>query len=335
MSNLIPSSSIITDIHEQNYYWSRVVHLMKIPKTVQRFAGGNPISLQRTFYNDLKQNDFFISLKSDGIRYFLLLTMSFNDREPIALMIDRTLKMYEVCIWANPGFFENESLFDGELVLNNITTNQTFLVFDAIQVNGKSCISNTYDDRLQMLHNTILCIDDAYSDEDIEDNVIEQEKILARNNMYNLQIIPKQFVRKENIRNLWDTRLNSPYSYDGVIFTRNCKGIEIGTMKNTIKWKYAHTIDLMMNIHLYANSDTSGELINLDKIIKNYKVVNVPLTTGVAEFSLHIENHTLILEFIKSRTDKSVPNSVKTVKNTLKNTKEKISIEELCKLFES
>ena len=113
-----PSNTIIHDECEKKYFWQMLLEFWKLPKSFKHFPGPNPVSMERTNFTRIREEDFMISLKTDGIRYLLILTTKPNSIEPIALMIDRAFNMHEVEIWANEEFFYNGCLFDGELVRN-------------------------------------------------------------------------------------------------------------------------------------------------------------------------------------------------------------------------
>jgi len=332
-----PSNSLIENSEEKDFYWGKVLAAWKLPRHINRFVGGNPVSLERRFYNRMV-DEYLISLKSDGVRYMLLLTLGKDDHEPIALMIDRKLNMYEVQVWANPKFFERTTLFDGELVCNREQKQhqQDYLVFDVIMVEGRLCTHKLYAERLQILHNTILCISHAISDADLEATVMEENKLIGRHNMYNLQIKPKRFVWKNQLDQLWADRTSYAYAQDGIIFSCNKAAIETGTQSSTIKWKPTHSVDLLVRDGaVFANSDRSDKLLLLEKV-KQYAVTNDATADHegcIVEFTLSLSETLLTCSALRTRTDKTSPNSMTTVTNTVTNVEENITIEELLGLF--
>ena len=82
----------------------------------------NPVSMSRSCLEIIRRDEYVASLKADGVRYMLLLTMSTPDASghlaPQAVMIDRRMCMFEVSIWAPTHMFAMGSVFDGELVLD-------------------------------------------------------------------------------------------------------------------------------------------------------------------------------------------------------------------------
>ena len=132
---LQPSQAILEDEDEKKYYWDVVLQYWKLPAIFKHFPGPNPVSLERNDFDRLKNEDFLAALKTDGVRYLLVLTTKPNSTEPISLMIDRALNMYEIEIWANEEYFYNGCLLDGELVWSTSEELQ-FIIFDVVIFKG-------------------------------------------------------------------------------------------------------------------------------------------------------------------------------------------------------
>ena len=112
-----------------NDYWACILQLWRLPSHISHFPGANPMSIEKSDFPRLSEEDYLVALKTDGVRHLLLLTTKPNSAEPIAIMIDRTKRMYEIEIWANEDFFEHGSLYDGELVWEQNVL--VYVVFDA------------------------------------------------------------------------------------------------------------------------------------------------------------------------------------------------------------
>lgn len=344
---LVPSSSEINDEYESSYYWSMMLKYWKLPAHIRHFPGANPMSIEQKDFDRLQTDDFLAALKTDGVRHLLLLTCKPNSTDPIAIMIDRTKKMYEVEIWANEDFFALGSLFDGELVWEN--NSLVYIVFDVIHAKGVQCSRLCYRERMQILHNTILCVSNSHSDESIENMISEESKFLARNNDNELRVLPKKCVAKANLQTLWHDRAHTCHGNDGVIFTLNNSPVETGTCASILKWKPSHSIDVLVKkngktVGIYGNMNNSGDLSDITESVdglRTHFVCNklldaiVPRMPCIIECRLTIDGNTLILTAERERTDKTSPNTMNTIEATIRNTRENISSDDLIKLVHS
>ena len=344
VQRLRPSASVITDASEQSYYWNKMLTMWNLPSHIKHFPGANPTSIERSDLSRLKADDFIASLKSDGVRYMLLMTVKPNSiDDPIAIMIDRTKTMYEIEVWANEDYFILGSLYDGELVWQQNTL--SFVIFDVILAKGVGCHVMSYRERLQILQNTILCVSSSHAGESIEQMIVEESKFMAQNNEYELIIVTKKCVSKENIQELWLDHQNNSHRVDGMVFTLNKSPIEIGTSNSILKWKPSHTIDVrgtydeQSNLwSVFANSNTSDTLFEITNDIEGQPVKlenNKLLQTLVehqpciVECALALKDGCLLLQPERERADKRAPNSMKTILATIRNVQENITIENL------
>ncbi|AVK74827.1 mRNA capping enzyme, catalytic domain containing protein [Pandoravirus quercus] len=81
----------------------------------RRNPGPNPISVSLAVLRDLNPDEYVVAEKTDGVRYALLLCGDEADR-PMAVMIDRAGRKFEVAVRAAARFFGGTgTLLDGEL----------------------------------------------------------------------------------------------------------------------------------------------------------------------------------------------------------------------------
>lgn len=338
---LQPSSALLDDDDEKKFYWSILLEYWQLPPTFKHFPGPNPMSLEKKDFRRINNEDFLVALKTDGVRYILLMTTKPNSTEPISIMIDRTLSMYEIEIWANEEFFYNGCLLDGELVWNN--DKLQFIVFDVVRLKGIDCIHKNYRDRLQIIHNHILCIDPTLDDETTETLVSEEDKLCARNNAFHLEITPKMCVSKQQLLDIWNGRKHVSHRNDGVILTKNNVNIHTGTSTNILKWKPLQSIDIKCIYKdnqwtLFANENSSGDEINIshqigenDVHLQSSKLLEMLQRKGkcVVECLITIEADRILLIPERERTDKKTANTIKTMISTIENAREQIEIDEL------
>ena len=347
VQRLYPSNSIIMDQFEKDYFWAVRLKYWKLPSHIQHFPGANPMSIETSDFGRLQTDDFLAALKTDGVRHLLLMTTKPNSNDPIAIMVDRAKKMYEIEIWGNEDFFEFGSLYDGELVWEKDTL--VFIVFDVIMAKGVACGHLSYRERMQILHNTILCVSESHSDDSIENMISEECKFLARNNNHNLYVTPKKCVPKAALRKLWSDRNTSNHRNDGVIFTLNSAPVETGTSASILKWKPSHSIDVKFELidnewKVFTNMNNSNGLVSLDEACDGLTLNVSPSKLleavrirqhCIIECVIDVEGENLMLVPERERTDKIAPNTAKTVQATIRNARENIKCEDLIEIVNS
>lgn len=340
---LTPSASEITDDFEKAHYWSVMLQYWRLPGHIQHFPGANPMSLEESDFERLQTDDFLAALKTDGVRHMLMLTCKPNTNDPIAIMVDRARRFFELEVWANEDFFHEGSLYDGELVWEADTL--VFIVFDVVVAKGVQCSRLSYRERMMIVHNTVLCVSDSHSDESIEQMISEESKFLARNNDHALRIVPKKTVPKASLQTLWDERMTSGHHNDGVIFTLNSAPVETGTSASILKWKPSHSIDVRVDFdgvrwRLAANQNNSGDVVDMTDSVNGCQVTfhesklleavraRIPC---IIECLLEVVGDAITLIPERERSDKTSPNTMKTIEATIRNARENIHIDTLIK----
>jgi len=105
---------------------------------VAQYRGRNPapqpVSLEREHFPELLERSYFVSDKSDGVRYVLFLVRALD--KDLALMVDRKLCLYQVAVAAGRSYFEG-SIFDGELVTLPCGSH-LFLIYDVVALRGSA-----------------------------------------------------------------------------------------------------------------------------------------------------------------------------------------------------
>lgn len=339
---VVPSATRVGSTQEQREYWSEVLSHWQLPQQMRHFPGPNPVSIERKDIAAIREDDYIVALKTDGVRYLLLLTISKASNEPMAVMIDRALNMYEVEVWANEAYFTKGTLFDGELVWDN-GGSLSFIIFDVVAISGQSCVEMPYRDRLQAIHSSVLCVDASYDDERVECMVGEEDKLIARNNDNRLRIYPKVCVPKAQAHTLWEQRLHCSHQNDGLILTRNAAAIGSGTSDSIFKWKPTHSIDLRGIFRaevwsFFANENRSGNEVDVTEECGGYRMrycENGLLETlrrrenCVIEFLIHIDGDGVLMTPERERPDKTTANTVRTILATFRNAIENIGDREL------
>lgn len=344
IKRLCPSASPISETVEISQFWGAILTFWGLPRHMTYFPGANPMSIERSDFGRLRAEDFMVALKTDGVRHLLLLTCKPGTADPIAIMVDRAKRMYEIEVWAHEDFFQKGSLYDGELVWEN--SSLVFVVFDVMYSQGVRCTALSYRERMQIIHNTILCIGKSHSDDSIERMLEEECKFLARGNAHNLTLVPKKCVPKGNILQLWSDRQTSTHRNDGIIFTLNGAPVSTGTCPAILKWKPAHSVDLRVELtagrwRLFGNANHSSDLEDitdgLDGATVTLQEVGLLAVLEsrqpcIVECLVEVSPGRIGLIPERERTDKACPNTLKTIRATVLNAVENIDIEELSEL---
>ena len=337
---LIPSFSKLTKENEINIYWNKLISDWMLPKHVNHFPGSHPISLERKNLPFLKkkEGDFLVSLKSDGVRYILYMTLRPNTETPVCFLIDRSKNMYEIEVWAPEDYYKG-TIIDGELLWNLSCDNTTtFLAFDVVKYKGIMCTKNSYSERLKILEQIIL-EEQCDTKEEVESIIEEKDKIVSMNNLYNMKLKAKMFTPLNMLYKLWEDRNTTCYRHDGLIFTKNMDEYKHGSAKNSVfKWKPYYSIDVIVKTGLiYANSKDSEDLVKCETILgRNLVLLENKINfknSDVLECDVRKEGNSFYLFPMRVRLDKKFPNTIQTIESSCTGLLDNVTIDELCQLF--
>lgn len=329
-------------------YWPRN------DKKKDYFPAPQPVSLERRDLNNLITNDYYVCVKSDGMR-FLMLCHSGN-----IYFIDRAFKFYQINYNINNNILYNKKedlenitggIYDGELV-RNVKNKWQYVVHDCIC----SCTMNMSYDNFPSRYKEIIKLVEEIST--FDSSVCE------------IRITSKQFFPFKKLKDL-NKLINEnklDHITDGLIFTPKDKKIGTGTQFDLYKWKprNLHTFDFKILIYNNIINLTEEEKkLNDNDIIKKYGRIPGKIAAYVNNNGKHelyascppgdksellflnnlnincpgfINGNIVECEYneddesfkpIKIRFDKTHPNSNFTVKKTLSNIKENITINEL------
>jgi len=227
-----------------------------------------PSSFRRSVLSGeiLAPGAYCCSLKTDGVRSLLLLTRC--EEGPIAVLIDRRMRLSRIEVWGDASFF-HDSLFDGEIVIEESTLSHrkdVFLVFDVYACKGASHLLSDYADRVRFYTDAILELGTARREassespesssessqargesggdvaEEIETALAETGKLAASpTSCLSLRAKPVAF-DAARAPEVWTRRLVTPHMNDGIVFTPNTIVL---TKKPVYKWKPVHTVDVL------------------------------------------------------------------------------------------
>lgn len=319
---LVPSHSTITDESERSTYWARLMDLLEVPARLSEsptfFPCCNPRSISTPTSGVLATHEFCVSLKSDGVRYLLLLTLRPHTHGPVALMIDRSRNMYEIEVVAPDRYFVEGTVLEGELVwLEPDRHTRIFQVFDALRVRGEVLTRLPFRTRLER---AAMCVRLSEDVRDLDDAAImEADSIVIVHYEPRIEVRVKHFVSCEHAARMWNERRDVNHRVDGIILQAVDAPYSLGSSSDTcLKWKEHSSVDLLGRPpHLYTSDGRQ-----LPKRIEGRNLC-IPQTrvhvndTTIAEYYVHVSEKTIELTASRTRPDKNSPNSLYVVRATI------------------
>jgi hypothetical protein len=286
----------------------------------QTFPAPQPVSIEKKDFLKLKQYKYYTGLKLDGVRFLMYFIKDKNNKNQ-CIIINRALNFYNIIINAEDTLY-NGTLLDGEIIYDTETKQWDFVVHDALIICGNKINKLSHSVRL---NDTKLCV----------------ESFINYNNTSTLNIKIKKFYPFEEFAGFIENVYNKSNNNDGIIFMPENLPVISGTQYSMLKWKpeNKHTFDFFLkevdigleayvfhmgNLNIFANihakTEQGKEFIEKSKQLDNYK--NECIVESI--FDKDKNNFTPILV----RTDKTHPNSLRTIERTLFNISENIKIED-------
>lgn len=284
---------------------------------------------------------FYISEKTDGIRYMMLII-----RGKGVFIADRKFDFFQVMDFDGLDSLlapDDFTLLDGEMVLHVKENKPMFLIFDALVINGESLVNENLTARLASIRDKVV----------LPYRHAVETKIFRRPPPFT--IIGKQFFPKKAIRSLFQTHIKEEHGEryyvdekrhhktDGIIFTPDEK-YQPKTCQNLFKWKYIEmwSIDLKVGFSHQAKrllsfscqGDHGYEVpydLNLksDDFNRLLKDIQVQRNRNNIIVECSFDHWSGDWKYLKIRSDKVKPNYIKIVFDTLEAISENIPKEEL------
>lgn len=330
---LQPSCSKIENATERNAYWKLLMkHYGKRPNTSISPAS-HPCSISRADLSTLHRDNYMIALKSDGIRYTLLLTTRPKTTElsPVAVMIDRAQNMFEVEVLAPEEHFLSTTVLEGELVWQQPEERcLLFMVFDCLVDRGTSHRNAPFDERLEVATKLTRWSEELMQEQDMEQRTIETEAIVLCHHTPKIIMRPKQFVERKYAERLWQERGDFQHRVDGIILNAKGSRYVCGRAEAAVfKWKDNSSIDLRGTLQTLSHLHGS-----LPRTLCGRKVHVEPSRieckeSSITEFHVNVTDDTVVLFPTRCREDKDSPNSLKVIEATIQNVVEGITPHEL------
>lgn len=315
--------------------------LWNLPYLPKRNPCAQPVSLERAHFPLLLQHDYVAAEKSDGVRYTLYLCR--EGGQNYSMLIDRKLTLYQIPVAGARKLF-NGTIFDGELVWTNCNgvRAQSYLIFDVIAFKGSTAIQRAnLHERLAVIRQAIDLDGTAVQSPETAAALARKGKIICGGNAHGLSFRAKPCLPLSQLDTLLRQLSTISHGSDGLIFTPVNQPVMAGTAEQIFKLKAKHTIDLELRdgqllLGIGGSSDTAPRRVTLNTLGIAFDVddqLRAQLEQGVAsiiECEVTLQDAGAQLRFVGHRTDKSHPNTVRTVLATLTNLREDIKPEELC-----
>lgn len=294
----------------------------------------NPVTLTRSLMILLRRG-YVVCEKSDGVRYLLVLLM-FAEK-PLAVLVNRDLRMFQVEVKADKEYFQG-SVFDGELVFarsGQEEGDRIFLVFDVVSHRGVSTKTNLFWHRYKLLNLSFQTLGEV-TDQDMEEEIdlaTTQGKVVHVNRTHPIKFAVKPFADIEDFAEV----LNQPREHDsdGFIFTPISCPVLHNTHRSMFKWKYTASIDLSVK---------DGELWTFEEEPlrtcvhpRTLRVQDFPEgEVGIFEFQVtSVDSLQVQIQKFRTRKDKAIANTNKTILNILESCIDKIQIQDILQSIKS
>ena len=319
-----PSAHPIEDADLCNILKTKVIREWPVVKNPENFPGPQPVSLEREYIWKLDKYPYSVCEKTDGMRF--LLVVAKVGGEVVSAVVDRAFRFYRIELTSR---IDGLSILDGELVCETKgDLGWTFYAYDAIVVGGTNCAKQPLDTRHEKVAEFVK-------------NVLESS----------FDIKAKKFWKLCHLGQMLQDAERNPLKHnsDGLIFTPRMLPVGTATQMSLVKWKPStnHTFDFKVHIKRGANNRTRYDLYSSDrgKIVKHCSI-NERTHSGrifhekyrsVTQKSVAIVECTWNIpggyyEPVLERTDKTHPNSVRTIEKTHLNIRENITMDEIVSL---
>lgn len=260
------------------------------------FPGPQPISIERQHFSLLKQSEYLVTEKTDGVRH-LLVSFETEDHEKCVALVNRAFDVTPVKYT-----LAKDTVLDGELVTRN-DGKHVFLVHDAVMIRGESLLDAPLTERL------------------------DKAQTLTRSILSKTPFITlvKPMVPLSRL----STLVPGPYTTDGLVFTPVHEPIRTGTHETMFKWKPREHITIDFQIE----HGTDLCIQERGRLIKEATLhTTCPYPDGtIVECSYGDVGWAIV----KVRTDKTYPNNRRTFLRTIVNLREDIQRQEFESLASS
>lgn len=314
----------ITDVGQQATLKAVLRELSCDDARILRFPGANPVSLDTSHFPRLRKEPYYACEKTDGVRMLLVCYTAEVAMDPplapnsrpvgVVVVIDRALAAYVVPIAKVPKAMFQGTMLDGELAWNHKDRTWDYLVFDAVSVSGVPVLDTPLPTRLKAAHRAL----GTYS--------------FSPNDPIRLHM--KSFVACDKLSTQLEPhigKMRQSYDVDGIILTPARTPVVYGRHTGMFKLKFdeKHTVDFLVA------PDKKG-LCVFDA--RRHVVVGTlrPEVFGTPGSIVEcVMVSPGVWDITGVRTDKTTANDMLTYQKTLLNMREKLTLSDVVRVFDS
>ncbi|ETM35470.1 hypothetical protein L914_17640 [Phytophthora nicotianae] len=312
-----------------------------------KFSGTMPVGFARWHIPLVQSREYFVSEKTDGVRYFLVVAGG------TTVLVDRSNSAF-----AASGLdllklvLPEGTVLDGELVFHQKDKRYVFIAFDIIATGPSaedSHVEKPFVERLRIL-NDFLSEEGPYASgiRNLDINrhailpILRKKWVPHRHIMEVFRQIQRVQKRDHSLGRIYSDDKRVHYT-DGVVFCPNTKYVT-NTNQEYLKWKWSDliTVDFLATVNQAGDGvqlscgGPRNTHIELDSIVrldpKDVPVVHklvsrTPNRQAVLEFAFNADKG--LWNYKCTRPDKDCANYIRTVLGSLVNMAEGISEEEL------
>jgi hypothetical protein len=252
------------------------------------FIGSMPLNISRRNLKTLQQWKYFITEKSDGIRYLMTIIPSAAVVTPTSLSSSISSSATAILMDRAPTFKlplgANEigrhlglgTVLDGELVYNMTSKREVFLIFDVLAIDGEICAHEPFEKRLQLLKDRIeprlqsmlaaaATINTASPPGGPSGTVTGIPMMNLVRKLFWLKTDFKvllSLIKHENGERIFKESYWRYHKTDGLIFQPNLP-YTFGTDNNLIKWKWSELTSVDLTAILYRKNQNQRTEIEI------------------------------------------------------------------------
>jgi len=324
------------------------------------FVGCMPVNFSRHNIEEVQrspENGYFLSEKTDGVRYFMIFTGS------TVVLVDRAMKgkqivprnshdddsnsdpMNHVMDLIKPG-----TVLDGEVVVHRKLRRPIFIVFDVLALSSTEPILHLpFAQRLQHLRRASFRTPTARRDMFAPANVTDPKIALplVRKNFVDRTELDTLLSHVSEERSLRIYKNGDTHNHltDGIIFQPNTP-YACGTDRKLLKWKYLDTVTIDVKILPPQGRDADDDILRVacmgdeGSLVDMTRHIHLPNSERRRLEADRHGNGSKIAEvgfdptvgewyYLTMRPDKIAPNHISTVLGTLLELAESLTTEEL------
>jgi len=337
-------STKVVDATELKKRLYQGISTLKNPSALN-FPGSMPVNFSRRHFPLLQKNSYFVSEKTDGIRYLLFITNSGS------YLVDRKFDFFRIENFDElTDTYQSENnevtIVDGELIKRRDSKGSLyFLIFDITILQGKHCAHLPLADRFRVMDEFCqifwkMMLSKPEHTRATFPFIIHSKKFHDLKNFSHVVAC----IQKHDSHYCYSYKNKMKHYTDGFIFAPN-KAYAAFTVPSLLKWKFIDklSLDILVSQDHYDNKKRLNFQFN-----GNSSLVDCPMTFLEADKIKIIrelrrkakKDKGIVVEtcydakkgcwiFSGVRTDKAIPNHVSVVFETLQCIAENVTIKEL------